>query len=378
MTVRVLFVCQGNICRSPMAEAVFRHLVEQEGLSDQILVDSAGTSDYHLGERAHPGTRAVLRANGIEYDGTRATDHARGLPSSSTTSWPWTMRIWADLRRMAPPETRAAIRRFLDFAADGISTREVPDPYYNGQSEFEYVYRLVRRGAEGLLAHIRAEKGTVSMTLPVALRERLAGLLGAPVENVRPEYGGDINQAARLEVKGTPYFVKWHHSAPPQMFSAEAHGLRLLAEAGAIRVPAVIAWDEARDGCPAFLLLEYIETGGRATQQTMERFGAALAELHRHTAPHFGLDRDNFIGRLPQPNTPCQSWATFYAEQRLGFQMELARRNGRLPARREKAAHPPDRAPARPAGRRTDCALAHSRRSVGWQLPGRRAGAGRC
>jgi fructosamine-3-kinase len=174
------------------------------------------------------------------------------------------------------------------------------------------------------------------MTLPAALRERLAGLLGAPVENVRPEYGGDINQAARLEVKGTPYFVKWHASAPPQMFSAEAHGLRLLAEAGAIRVPAVIAWSEAADGCPAFLLLEYIETGGQATAQTMERFGAALAELHRHTAPHFGLDRDNFIGRLPQPNTPDRSWAAFYAARRIGFQMELARRNGRLPARREK------------------------------------------
>jgi len=174
------------------------------------------------------------------------------------------------------------------------------------------------------------------MTLPVSLRERLAELLGAPVESVRPEYGGDINQAARLEVKGTPYFVKWHGSAPSQMFSAEAYGLRLLAEAGAIRVPTVIAWGEAGDGCPAFLLLEYIETGGRATSQTMERFGAALAELHRHSAAYFGLDRDNFIGRLPQPNTPRQSWAAFYAEQRLGFQMELARRNGRLPARRER------------------------------------------
>lgn len=174
------------------------------------------------------------------------------------------------------------------------------------------------------------------MTLPVPLRERLAGLLGTPVEGVRPEYGGDINQAARIEAGGTPYFVKWHQNAPPQMFSAEAHGLRLLAEADAIRVPAVIAWGEAEDSCPAFLLLEYIETGGRATWQTMEHFGAALAELHRHTAPRFGLDRDNFIGRLPQPNTPAQSWAAFYAEQRIGFQMALARRNGRLPPRREK------------------------------------------
>lgn len=174
------------------------------------------------------------------------------------------------------------------------------------------------------------------MALPLALRERLSEILGAPVEGVLPEYGGDINQAARVEAGGTAYFVKWHESAPPQMFPAEAHGLRLLAEAGAVRVPAAIAWSDGDGACPAFLLLEYIEPGGRATPQTMERFGAALAELHRHTAPHFGLDRDNFIGRLPQPNTPNTSWATFYGEQRLGFQMTLARRNGRLPARREK------------------------------------------
>ncbi len=174
------------------------------------------------------------------------------------------------------------------------------------------------------------------MALPASLCERLAEILGAPVQHVRPEYGGDINQAARIEVGGTAYFVKWHAHAPAQMFPAEAHGLRLLASANAIRVPAVIAWGEAEGDCPAFLLLEYIETGGRATTQTMERFGAALAELHRHTAEHFGLDRDNFIGRLPQPNTPSESWAVFYAEQRIGFQMALARRNGRLPARREK------------------------------------------
>lgn len=157
MTVRVLFVCLGNICRSPMAEAVFRHLVEQAGLSDQILVDSAGTSDYHLGERAHSGTRAVLRANGIEYDG-----RARQVSPDDFEQFDYILAMDNDnlaaLRRMAPPETRAVIRRFLDFA-DGVGTREVPDPYYDGQAEFEYVYQLVRRGAEGLLAHIRAEKG---------------------------------------------------------------------------------------------------------------------------------------------------------------------------------------------------------------------------
>ncbi len=174
------------------------------------------------------------------------------------------------------------------------------------------------------------------MTLPPALRETLTGVLGAPVEDARPEHGGDINQAARFTAGGVTYFVKWNASAPATMFATEAHGLRLLAAAEAVRVPAVIAQDEARDSCPAYLVLEYIATGGRVSAATMARFGAALAALHRHSAEQFGLDRDNFIGRLPQPNTPSADWATFYRDQRIGFQMALARRNGRLPARREK------------------------------------------
>ena len=70
MTVRVLFVCLGNICRSPMAEAVFAHLVEQAGLDGEIEIDSAGTSSYHIGQHAHKGTRDVLRRNGIDYEGS--------------------------------------------------------------------------------------------------------------------------------------------------------------------------------------------------------------------------------------------------------------------------------------------------------------------
>jgi protein-tyrosine phosphatase len=155
MTVRVLFVCLGNICRSPMAEGVFQQLVDEAGLSDQIEVDSAGTSRWHIGESAHRGTRGVLRQHGIAYDG-----RARQVTSRDFDQFDYILAMddsnLSDLRRMVPNGSQAVVRRFLDFA-DDVPTREVPDPYYDGR--FEDVYKLVRQGAESLLAHIRAEKG---------------------------------------------------------------------------------------------------------------------------------------------------------------------------------------------------------------------------
>lgn len=174
------------------------------------------------------------------------------------------------------------------------------------------------------------------MTLPAALSAVLAEQLGAPVEQARSVHGGDINQAAQFRSGGVRYFVKWNTSAPPTMFPTEAHGLQLLADANEIRVPAVIAQGGADGACPAYLVLEWVETGSkRGSGDTMELFGAALAELHRHTAESHGLDRDNFIGRLPQPNQQTASWTDFYRDQRIGFQMALARQKRRLPQHRE-------------------------------------------
>jgi len=173
------------------------------------------------------------------------------------------------------------------------------------------------------------------MMIPAALRDALSDRLGGPVEGGQPVYGGDINHAARFAVNGTRYFVKWSREAPASMFPAEADGLRRLSEAGEIRIPAVIALGEAEGACPAYLALEWIETDGSATDATMEDFGARLAALHRHTTSQYGLERDNFIGLLPQRNTPDPAWSAFYRDQRIRPQMEMARQRGLLPKRRE-------------------------------------------
>lgn len=155
MTVRVLFVCLGNICRSPMAEAVFQHLVDDAGLSDAIQVDSAGTSGWHIGETAHRGTRAVLSQHGISYAG-----HARQITPADFDRFDYILAMdgenLSDLRQMLPPDSAIVVKRFLDFA-DDVSTRDVPDPYYDGR--FEHVYQLVQRGAQALLDAIRDEEG---------------------------------------------------------------------------------------------------------------------------------------------------------------------------------------------------------------------------
>jgi fructosamine-3-kinase len=164
-----------------------------------------------------------------------------------------------------------------------------------------------------------------------ALADALAACVGRAVIETRRVPGGDINEAfeARLD-DGSRLFVKTHVDAPPRMFQREARGLRWLREANALRVPEVIAVAEATEHHPAFLVLELIAS--RARRATFEAdLGRGLALLHRAGAPGFGFDEDNFIGRLPQPNTPASTWAAFYGEQRLLVQVRTAVDSGRAP-----------------------------------------------
>lgn len=154
--IRVMFVCLGNICRSPMAEAVFAQQVAAAGLQDRIAVASSGTGNWHTGERPHPGTQAVLQRNQIPL---RSDKVAQQLQREDLTHYDYLVAMDGEnlhaIRQMASaPLPR--LHRLLDFSTQ-TKTRDVPDPYYTGG--FDHVYELVRDGAAGLLAHIREEHG---------------------------------------------------------------------------------------------------------------------------------------------------------------------------------------------------------------------------
>lgn len=155
--IRVLFVCMGNICRSPMAEAVFQDMVNKAGLSDKITVDSAGTGSWHVGEHAHVETINILKRNGISYHG-----RARQIAKSDLDDFDYVLVMDRDnlaaVRRHAS-NTGAELDLFLRYAKEvgAVNTDEVPDPYYDGT--FDRVYNLVTRGSKALLEHIREEHG---------------------------------------------------------------------------------------------------------------------------------------------------------------------------------------------------------------------------
>lgn len=151
--IHVNFICLGNICRSPMAEAVFQTLVVEAGLDGKITADSAGTGSWHVGEPAHQGTRRVLRRHGIDYSG-RAREIARADMAPDHYIVAMDASNVDELRRRFGDHPR--LYRLLDFAGD-LEERDVPDPYYSGN--FDHVFRLVEAGSRGLLDHIREEHG---------------------------------------------------------------------------------------------------------------------------------------------------------------------------------------------------------------------------
>ena len=153
-TISVLFVCMGNICRSPTAEGVFRHVVAEAGLADYIRVDSAGTHAYHIGEPADRRARAAAERRGISLEGITA----RRVESSDFEQFDYVLAMDHDnlglLSHQADDEFKERIGLFLQYAAGG--EEEVPDPYYGGSAGFERVLDLVEEASRGLLKTLRS------------------------------------------------------------------------------------------------------------------------------------------------------------------------------------------------------------------------------
>jgi protein-tyrosine phosphatase len=150
---RVLFVCMGNICRSPTAEGVFRHLVERAGLADAVYINSAGTHNYHIGNPPDARTQAAAARRGYDLSALRA----RQVADSDFADFDLVLAMddhnRSLLLQQCPPEHRAKVRLFLEFASGKVPA-EVPDPYYGGPQGFEQVLDLVENAAQGLLQKI--------------------------------------------------------------------------------------------------------------------------------------------------------------------------------------------------------------------------------
>jgi len=151
--MKVLFVCLGNICRSPTAEAVFRQVLASDAVDLRIDVDSAGTHAYHIGEPPDPRTQAAARRRGIDMSALRA----RQVHASDFEEFDLILAMdrenLAELKRRCPPRLQERVRLLLEYASS--AELEVPDPYYGGEAGFEQVLDLIELASRGLLDDLR-------------------------------------------------------------------------------------------------------------------------------------------------------------------------------------------------------------------------------
>ena len=152
--VGVLFVCLGNICRSPTGEGVFQDLVERKDLGESITIDSAGTAAYHIGEPPDPRSQAAAQHRGIDISGQRA----RRVKVQDFQKFDYLLAMDADnhanLMRICPAGSEHKVHLILDFG-EGTEGQDVPDPYYVGGDGFEVVLDLIENASNGLLKDIR-------------------------------------------------------------------------------------------------------------------------------------------------------------------------------------------------------------------------------
>jgi protein-tyrosine phosphatase len=157
--VRVVFVCLGNICRSPTAEGVFRHLVARAGLDDAFEIDSAGTSAHHVGETPDRRATAEAKSRGVVLAGA-----SRQFIAADFEDFDYVVAMDASNARnmlglAGSDEERDKLSLLRDWDADSPTGSEVPDPYYGGDDGFREVFDVVMAGSAGLLSHIRSKRG---------------------------------------------------------------------------------------------------------------------------------------------------------------------------------------------------------------------------
>jgi protein-tyrosine phosphatase len=156
--VSVLFVCLGNICRSPTAHGVFQGMVDSHGFSESISVDSAGTGDWHIGHSPDQRTALVAQTKGYDL----STLRARLVTSDDFDQFDYIIAMdkanLSDLNAMRPDHYTGHLSLFLDFS-EQADYSEVPDPYYGGDNGFELVFNLVEAASRGLLLHIQNHQG---------------------------------------------------------------------------------------------------------------------------------------------------------------------------------------------------------------------------
>lgn len=154
--MKVLFVCLGNICRSPTAEGVFRRALEQAGLADDVEIDSCGVGSWHVGKAPDARAQQAALSRGIDLSSLRA----RQLTEQDFAEFDYVLGMDQDnlraMRELKTDNSRAHVGLFLDFA--GTPGAEVPDPYYGGDEGFENVLTMIETASAGLIQHLKRER----------------------------------------------------------------------------------------------------------------------------------------------------------------------------------------------------------------------------
>jgi protein-tyrosine phosphatase len=164
-THRLLFVCLGNICRSPMAEGVFRRVAQEEGVLDRFEIDSAGLGNWHVGQAPDSRAQAAARSRGVDISDQSARQVTKGDFVRFDLLLAMDGSNFDELVELAPKSARHKIRRFLDFAPH-VGAEDVPDPFFGGTEGFNHALDLIEAAARGLLAELLSAEETGRSATP--------------------------------------------------------------------------------------------------------------------------------------------------------------------------------------------------------------------